>query len=432
MKDYDETSFPQAIMHLDADAFFASVEAAKNPKLRGKPVVTGHERGIATSMSYEAKRLGVNRAMPIFKIKKEFPQVVVVHSDYEAYAMYSKRMFAIVRRYSDLVEEYSIDECFADITKYRAVNNMTYEEIIKNIQHDIDVEMNISVSIGVGPTKVIAKTASKWKKPHGTTLIPLELIHESLSQIPVGDIWGIGYRTAEKLKFMEYDTAGKFAAVSEKKLFEFADKPLIEIWNELNGRMMFPVNLEHEAQKSIMKTLSFIPHKTDRNELFSELVRNVENACIKARRHGLMAYRVSWFLKTKERRYQSNEFVLDTPTYSPSVIINHLKEQFDTTNTKGRVYRSTGINLTRLIHVEHLQEDMFGIHDSVRNNEDVFKTIDSISKKYGRHTLFIASGMKAHHADDKAYRDAHSQKSFFEKIKKTGKELCIPYLGDVV
>ena len=264
--------------------------------------------------------------------------------------------------------------------------------------------MNISVSIGVGPTKVIAKTASKWKKPHGTTLIPMESIHESLSQIPIGDIWGIGYKTAEKLKFMEYDTAGKFAACSEKNLFEFAEKPLIEIWNELNGVMMFPINLEHKAQKSIMKTLSFIPHKTDRDELFSELVRNVENACIKARRHGLMAYRVSWFLKTKERRYQSNEFILDTPTYSPSVIIKHLKEQFDVTNTKGRAYRSTGINLTRLIHKENLQEDMFGIHDSVRNNEDVFKTIDSISKKYGRHTLFIASGMKAHRSDDKAYR----------------------------
>lgn len=432
MKDFDEVSFPQAILHLDADAFFASVEAAKNPKLRGKPVVTGHERGIATSMSYEAKRLGINRAMPIFKIKREFPSVIVVHSDYEAYAMYSKRMFAIVRRYSDLVEEYSIDECFADITKYRAVNNMTYEEIIKSIQRDIDVEMNISVSIGVGPTKVIAKTASKWKKPHGTTLIPTESIHESLAQIPVGDIWGIGYRTADKLRFMGFDTAGKFAACSEKKLFEFADKPLIEIWNELNGTMMFPVETEHEAQKSIMKTLSFIPHKTDRVELFAELVRNIENACIKARRHGLMTYRVSWFLKTKEKRYQSNEFVLDTPTYSPSVIIKHLKEQFDATKTAGRVYRSTGINLTRLIHEKDLQQDLFGIHNSVRGNEEVFKTIDDLSKKYGRHTLFIASGLKAHKADNKAYRDAHSQKSFFEKIKKTGKELCIPYLGEAV
>ena len=77
MNDFDETSFPQAILHLDADAFFASVEAAKNPKLRGKPVVTGHERGIATSMSYEAKRLGVTRGMPVFKIKKEFPNVLM-------------------------------------------------------------------------------------------------------------------------------------------------------------------------------------------------------------------------------------------------------------------------------------------------------------------------------------------------------------------
>jgi nucleotidyltransferase/DNA polymerase involved in DNA repair len=432
MKNYSDESFPQAILHLDADAFFASVEVSKNPKLRGKAVITGHERGIATSMSYEAKRMGIGRGMPVYQIRKEFPEAVIVHSDYEAYAMYSKRMFEIVRRYTDLVEEYSIDECFADITNYQDVNNMSYEEIIKNIQRDIEIELNISVSIGVAPTKVLAKTASKWQKPHGITLIPTERITEVLAQIPIGDIWGIGYRTAEKLRFKEITTAGKFASLSEDEILDFAHKPLIQIWQELNGHYIFQITTEHELQHSISKTLSFIPHKTDRAELFSELVRNVENACIKARRNGLVAYRVSWYLKTKEKRYQSNEFVLDTPTNSPNVILNHLREQFDKTNTTNRVYRSTGINLTRLIKQEDIQEDLFGIHDPVREKEELFKTIDILSSKYGRHIVALASGLKAHKQDEKIYHAAHSQKSFFEKIKKTGKELCIPYLGEAV
>ncbi len=95
---------------MDADSFFASVESAKNPALYGKPVITGSERGIATSMSYEAKALGITRGMPVYKIKKEYPQAIIVSSDYEAYAMYSQRMFAIVRRYFNppqkLIEQY--------------------------------------------------------------------------------------------------------------------------------------------------------------------------------------------------------------------------------------------------------------------------------------------------------------------------------------
>src|SRR6185369_6203305 len=101
------------ILHIDGDYFFASCEISLNPSLRGKPVVTGQERGIATSMSPEAKALGVHRGMPVFKIRKEFPQVIITTSNYKNYGIFAQRMYDIVRRYSPLVEEYSIDECFA-------------------------------------------------------------------------------------------------------------------------------------------------------------------------------------------------------------------------------------------------------------------------------------------------------------------------------
>jgi DNA polymerase-4 len=114
-------SYPRAILHIDGDAFFASCEQAANPKLRGKPVVTGMERGIAASMSYEAKARGVTRGMRIRDIQKACPEVVLLPSDYETYSLLSTRFFAIVRRYTSDVEEYSIDECFADITGYRRV-----------------------------------------------------------------------------------------------------------------------------------------------------------------------------------------------------------------------------------------------------------------------------------------------------------------------
>ncbi|MCB1813923.1 MAG: hypothetical protein KDK04_19730 [Candidatus Competibacteraceae bacterium] len=109
-------SLPRAILHIDADAFFASCEQANNPSLRGKPVVTGKERGIASAVSYEAKALGIKRGMRIREIKKICPDAIHLPSDYETYSLYSQRVFAIVRRYTDRVEEYSIDECFAELT----------------------------------------------------------------------------------------------------------------------------------------------------------------------------------------------------------------------------------------------------------------------------------------------------------------------------
>ncbi len=222
------------ILHLDADSFFASVESAKNPALFGKPVITGSERGIATSMSYEAKALGITRGMPVYMIKKDFPQAIIVSSDYEAYAMYSRRMFAVVRRYTDLVEEYSIDECFADITDYDQINNMSHEQILRNIQDDIQREVNISVSIGCGPTKVLAKVGSKWNKPHGIAMITKENFHEFLSKLPVGNVWGIGASSTNLLTRKGITTADDFVNLSEERLLSFAHKPLIDLWYELN------------------------------------------------------------------------------------------------------------------------------------------------------------------------------------------------------
>src|SRR5882724_5041887 len=112
-------TFPRAIVHIDGDAFFASCEQSRRPKLQGRPVVTGKERGIAASMSYEAKARGVTRGMRIAEIRKVCPEAVILPSDYETSSLLSKRFFAIVRRYTPDVEEYSIDECFADLTGLR-------------------------------------------------------------------------------------------------------------------------------------------------------------------------------------------------------------------------------------------------------------------------------------------------------------------------
>src|SRR5215217_2231556 len=132
------SSYPQAILHIDGDAFFASCEQAGNPKLKGKPVITGKERGIAASMSYEAKARGVTRGMRLSEIKRLCPDAIILPSDYETYSLLSQRLVAIVRRYTPEVEEYSIDEVFADLTGLRRPLRMSYEAMAATIKRELD------------------------------------------------------------------------------------------------------------------------------------------------------------------------------------------------------------------------------------------------------------------------------------------------------
>ena len=176
-------AFHHAILHIDGDAFFASCEQSRRPKLQGRPVVTGKERGIAASMSYEAKACGVTRGMRISDIRKLCPEAVILPSDYETYSLLSKRFFTIVRRYTPEVEEYSIDECFADVTGLRRPLRMSYIQIAERIKRDLDTELGFTFSVGLAPNKVVAKIASKWQKPSGLTAIPGRELHRYLEQV---------------------------------------------------------------------------------------------------------------------------------------------------------------------------------------------------------------------------------------------------------
>src|SRR5215471_13546085 len=204
-------TFPRAILHIDGDAFFASCEQSRAPELRGKPVVTGKERGIAASMSYEAKAKGVTRGMRLFEVKQFCPDAVILPSDYETYSLLSQRMFAIVRRYTPDVEEYSIDECFADLTGLRRPLRMSYEDMAIRIKKDLDTELGFTFSVGLAPNKVAAKIASKWQKPTGLTAIPGRELHRFLAKLPVEKAWGSGPNTTAFLQKHSIRTALEYA-----------------------------------------------------------------------------------------------------------------------------------------------------------------------------------------------------------------------------
>jgi DNA polymerase-4/DNA polymerase V len=266
------TDFPRAIMHVDGDSFFVSCELTRKPGLRGKPVVTGLERGIASAMSPEAKKRGIHRGMRIREMRRVCPEVTILPSDYDMYVQYAHRMYNIVRRYTDVVEEYSIDECFADLTdcplSKPSGGGLSYEEIARRIQADLHDSLGITFSLGLSVNKVMAKVASKWNKPNGFTVIGRDNIPSYLKDLPVGKIWGIGSSTTLYLKKLGIITALDLALKDHVWINEHCDLPVARISAELRGNQVMELSTDaHADYASVQRTRTFKPPSVNREKI---------------------------------------------------------------------------------------------------------------------------------------------------------------------
>lgn len=391
------SSFPQAILHLDADAFFASCEQAMHPEWKGRPVVTGAERGIVAAASYEAKRAGVDRGTPLWEVKKICPDAVIVPSDYESYSLYSTRMFAIMRRFTSEVEEYSIDEAFADLTGLRRPLHGSYEQIAAQMKAALDAELGFTVSVGVSLSKTLAKVASKWNKPSGLTMIPGRRIHEFLRDLPVVKVWGIGERTAAWCHKLGIRTAWDFASKDEAFVTKHFTKPHVETWRELNGQSVLPISTEtKEDYASISKTKTFTPPSADRAFVLAQLLKNLENACIKARRHHLLARGAVLFLKEQDFHHDGLEISFSRPTAYPLELNDALTAAFEKIYRRGRLYRATGVVLTGLVHDTEIQLNLFDPPVRLEKLQRLYAAVDALAEKMGKHAVRLGGTAAAH------------------------------------
>jgi DNA polymerase-4/DNA polymerase V len=424
-------SWPKAILHLDADAFFASCEQAIHPELKGRPVITGKERGIVAAASYEAKAKGITRGVRLSDVKKLCPEAVIVPSDYETYSLFSVRMFGILRRFSPDVEEYSIDEAFVDLTGLRRAFHGPYGMIARKMQEAVETEMGITVSIGVSLSKVLAKIGSKRNKPHGLTLIPGRDIHTYLEKLPVEKVWGIGPNTAAFLRKFGIITALQFARKDEGFIRKHLSKPYQEIWHELNGRSVYPVVTESKnSYQSISKTKTFTPPSTDGTFVFAQLSKNMENACIKARRYRLAATRLILFLRTQEFKDSGVEMKLSRPTAYPADLFGPLREGFDHLYRPQTPYRQTGVVLAGLAPEAGIQHTLFEDTAKIEKMARVYGTIDRLSEKFGKYTVHHAASLptklQAQHEGDRG--DIPKRETALFKGENNRQRLGLPLL----
>ena len=302
-------AWPRAILHVDADAFFASVEEALVPALRGRPVVTGQERGIIACANYAAKAAGVQRGVQLHIARRMCPGLVVLPSDYETYGLFSRRMFAIMRRFTPQVEEYSIDEAFLDITGMRRVFRASYEEIAQRLQRTIREELDITVSVGLSLSKGLAKLCSKFRKPSGFTAVPGLYIHLLLQRTALAKVWGFGPNTVSLLEKQGLRTAYDFVRQPEPWVQRWLHKPGRDLWHELRGDSVWPVSGEEPPpQATVMRSKTFTPPSDDPEFVFARLTRNVEAAFAKLRRHRLRARAVGVVLRRQDFRFDHYSF----------------------------------------------------------------------------------------------------------------------------
>jgi len=424
-------SWPRAILHLDADAFFASCEQAIHPELKGKPVITGKERGIVAAASYEAKALGVTRGTRLSEAKKVCPEAVILPSDYETYSLFSVRMFDILRRFSPDVEEYSIDEAFVDLTGLRRSFHGPYGMIARQMQETIERELGITVSVGVSLSKVLAKIASKHNKPHGLTLIPGREIHRYLQGLPLGRVWGIGPNTTEFMRKFGIKTALAFARKEEGFITKHLSKPYQEIWHELNGRSIYPVCTESKGSyQSISKAKTFTPASNDAAFVFAQLSKNLEAACIKARRYKLAVTRLIVFLRTQDFRDRGVELRLSRPTAYPAELFGALKQGFHELFEPEVLYRQTGVVLAGLVQASVIQYTLFEDTARIEKMERIYHAVDLLSERFGKYAVHHGSSLptklQARHEGERG--DAPQRGSDLFKGENSRQRLGLPML----
>ena len=404
------SSFPQAILHLDGDAFFTSIEQAVNPAWKGRPMVTGKERGIISCASYEAKKLGIKRGIRLHEAQKMCPDLIILPSDYETYSLYSKRMFNIIRRFTPLVEEHSIDEGFADITGLRRVHRSSYQEIAQDIKQTIQNELGITVSVGLSLSKGLTKLASKFRKPDGFTAIAGYHIHLFLQRHTLNDIWGFGHNTTRLLEKQGLRTAYDFVMKPEKWADRVLGKIGREIWNELRGNAIHPVVTEEKSSyATISKCKTFTAPSSDPDFVYAKLIRNVESAFIKMRRYKLRTRWMTVSLRRKDFTQVAMEAKLNRATSATQEVLPMVKQLFDQLIEPATEYRTTIVILGELEDDLVEQTELFEDRLRIDRMDRASKVIDEVNERFGKHKLGIGQSLYLPHhevtdRDDKPLR----------------------------
>jgi len=340
------------VIHVDMDAFYASIEQRDHPSLRGQPVIVGGlgPRGVVSAASYEARKFGVRSAMPMSQARKLCPRGYFLPVRMHRYRAVSRQIQRIFRGYTDLVEPVSLDESYLDVTENK-LGTRSATLIAKQVKAKIRRELGLTASAGVGPNKFVAKIASGLQKPDGLVVVPPREVDSFLRDLPVHKVWGIGRVTERRLKAMGVETIGQLATVPVQVMQRQFGKSGQRLCELAHGRDDSPVSPVRE-RKSIS-----LEHTFDTDVLSVQLLKRVvgdqaEKVAARARSRGLRARTVVLKVRYADFRLITRSRTLSQPVENAAELYGEALSLFGKTEIGQCPVRLVGVGLANFIREE--------------------------------------------------------------------------------
>ncbi len=390
----------RVILHCDMNGFYAAVELLQRPDLKDKPMAVSGDpdsrHGIILAKNQLAKEYGVVTAETIWQAKKKCPQLVLVRPHMEKYRYYCGLINEIYQRFTDMVEPFSIDESWLDVTASQKLFG-SGRQIADTIRRTVREELGMTLSAGVSFNKTFAKMGSEYKKPDATTEITRENFRELLWPLPAGELFGVGKATSEKLRQAGIFTIGDIAASKKPLLVSLFGKQGAVMWEHANGIDDDPVALydQKEPIKSVGNGVTFRRNLTSESDIATAVKALSDKVAGRLRQHGLKAGGVKVDIKDPYFKVISRQKQLDTTTWLAEEIAQAAAELIRASWRAGapiRMLTITAINLTDQLFQEQLS--LFGSDSSKREKAEKMElAMDEVRKKYGNSTIGFASVM---------------------------------------
>ncbi len=380
---------------VDCNNFFVSCEQLMNPLLKNRPVcVLSNNDGCIIARSKEAKDMGIPMGYPLFKARKEFKNVIYISRNFGLYHDISKRIMLKLSKFTPDVEQYSIDEAFLDLTGLKKLYRCSYEEIIVRIKKEIEEEVGVPVSIGLAPTKTLAKLAcecaKKVKVLNGIYRIKYREIDEILKKTYIEEIWGIGKNTTALFHKYGIYKCSEITKQNEFWLKKIWGKRGVELKAELTGVSVYPVNSKSEAPKSIQKTSAFSHFTNNKDYIKGSLHYHTHQVCTKLRKLGLLTEIVYVMLRTKDFQVFTEKMVLSEATDSEFLINQYADKLFEKLYNPDIIYRSSGVYADKLSEKSAAQLFLFE-DKKTQKAQKLSELWDKFENKYGKNCFYIGT-----------------------------------------
>jgi DNA polymerase-4 len=376
----------KSILHVDMDAFFASVEERDNPSLKGKPVVVGAGvRGVVSAANYVARSFGIHSAMPVTQAKRLAPHAIFIPPRHDRYSEVSDRVMEIFDSFTPHVEPISLDEAFLDVTGGQKLLGSAFE-IGQAIRKKVFEEEQITCSVGISTTKFIAKLASAYCKPNGIIEIPQEKVLDFLHPLPVSKMWGVGEKTEQELFSLGLRTIGDIAHTPEITLIRALGKANGQTLHHLAwGRDNRDV-VATEADKSISSAETFSYDIDDTEIILGELLRLTHRSAFRMRRRNFATSTISIKVRFADFRTISKSKTLPIPIKTSSDIYEVVKMLYLSLHLDRARIRLVSVGLEGLVEVDNLPEQMeLGSRD--KGWSEATTAMDQVFEKFGKNAL---------------------------------------------